>query len=178
MEMKARSIGKLNSTALAEMDGYVCPPSHLQIPGCTNALKREQCDQLWPLTATALESQSTHTGQQVQPVTAQITLLIDELLFQRRIYQLQSLLLILIITAMAVSVAILSCNRGSTSSNSFSPGGVRGGRGFLTRPYALPPRTTMSQLLPSMDSLTPPPSIGIFLSSPIYQNIPRINYGR
>jgi len=66
MEMKARSIEKLNYTALEEMDTYVCPPSHLQIPGGTNTLKKEQCDQLWPPTVTVLELQSPHTGQQVQ----------------------------------------------------------------------------------------------------------------
>ena len=114
---------------------------------------------------TALESQSTHTGQQIQALTTQLTLLTDELLLQRCIYQPQSLLLLLIIIAVAVSVPILFCNRGSTPSNTVSLGRVGGGRGFLTRhlrstsqdddPQTSPPPTTTEQLPPSRDSLTP-----------------------
>ncbi|PUU80503.1 UNC-like C-terminal-domain-containing protein, partial [Tuber borchii] len=80
MEKTAQFIEKLNSTVLAELHSY-----------------REQYDQLWQSTVIALESQNTHADQQIQTLTTRLTLLTDELLFQRRIYQLQSLLLLLII---------------------------------------------------------------------------------
>ena len=183
-----RSIEKLISTVLVEMDSYVCPSSYLQIPGGTNGLKGEKCGQLWPLTATALQSQSTHTGQQVQPLTTQLSLLTNELLFQRRIYQLQPLLLIQIIIAVAVSVCILSCNRKSTSSNSFSPGGVGGGREFLSRhlrstaqnddPQSSPPPDDDEVAITTQRGFTNSSALSWYFSSPIYRNIPRINYGR
>ena len=109
----------------------------------------------------ALESQNTQTDQQIQTLTTRLTLLTDELLFQRRIYQLQSLLLLLIIITAAVSVVILFFNRGSTSSVSLG-----GGRGLLARhlrstshdddPQTPPPPTPTLRLLPRGDSLTSP----------------------
>ncbi|KAG0126541.1 hypothetical protein HOY82DRAFT_461994, partial [Tuber indicum] len=90
MEKTTQFIEKLNSTVLAELRSY-----------------REQYDQLWQSTVIALESQNTHTDQQIQTLTTRLTLLTDELLFQRRIYQLQSLLLLLIIITVVVSVVIL-----------------------------------------------------------------------
>ncbi|RPB05707.1 hypothetical protein L873DRAFT_1661568, partial [Choiromyces venosus 120613-1] len=78
MEKTTQFIEKLNSTVLAELRSY-----------------KEQYDQLWQSTVIALESQNTHTDLQIQTLTTRLTLLTDELLFQRRIYQLQSLLLLL-----------------------------------------------------------------------------------
>jgi len=124
---------------------------------------------------TAFESQSTHTGQQTPPLMTQLTLLIDELLFQWCIYQLQTLLLLLITIAVAVSTAILFCNVGSTSSNPVPFTRVEGGRGFLTRHLRStsqdddlqtpPPQMTTSQLPPSGDSLIPP-ALELSLPSP------------
>jgi len=74
-----------------------------------------------------------HTDQQIQTPATWLPLLTDEPLFQRRIYQLQSLLLLLIATIVAVSVVILFFNRVSTPWNSVSLGGVGGGGGFLAR---------------------------------------------
>ncbi|KAG0637516.1 UNC-like C-terminal-domain-containing protein [Tuber brumale] len=148
MEKTTQFIEKLNSTVLAELRSY-----------------REQYDQLWQSTVIALESQNTHTDQQIQTLTTRLTLLTDELLFQRRIYQLQSLLLLLIIITVVVSVAILFSSRGSSSSNSALPGGA-GARRLLTRhlhsisqdddPQTPPPPTPTPRLSPSGDSLTSP----------------------
>ena len=81
----------------------------------------------------AFESQNTHSDQQIKILVTRLTLLTDELLLQPPIYQLQSILLLLITTTAAVSVVILFFNRGSTSSNLVSLGGIRGGSRFLTR---------------------------------------------
>jgi len=111
------------------------------------------------------ESSNTHTGKQIRTLDTTNFKLTDEPLFLWRIYQPQSLLPLLIIIALAVSIAMLFCNRGSTSSNPVSLGGVRGGRGFLVKylrstsqdddlSIPLPPVMT-EQLPPSRDSLTP-----------------------
>ncbi|CUS10931.1 unnamed protein product [Tuber aestivum] len=154
MEKTTQFIEKLNSTVLAELRSY-----------------REQYDQLWQSTVIALESQNTHTDQQIQTLTTRLTLLTDELLFQRRIYQLQSLLLLLIIITAVVSVAILFLNRGSTPSSSVSPGRL-GGRGLPTGylrsiSQDSDPQTPPPLLTPSPPAPTPrSPLSGSSLTSP------------
>jgi len=95
----------------------------------------------------------------------QLTSLTDAPLFPWRIYQPHSLLPLLIIIAVAASIARLFCNQVSTSLNPVSLGVVRGGQGFLARhirstsqddDLSIPlPLAITEQLPPRRDSLTP-----------------------
>ncbi|KAL7271840.1 hypothetical protein RUND412_005380 [Rhizina undulata] len=64
---------------------------------------RQQYDQLWQSTVIALESQKAQSEKEMLAVSARLTLLADEIIFQKRMYQVQTILLLITICVVIFS---------------------------------------------------------------------------
>lgn len=80
-----------------------CRPSTLCSP--TNLLQKDKYDQLWQSTVIALESQREQSERDMAAVSTRLTILADEMIFQKRMYQIQSFLLLI-----TIGVVIFSRN--------------------------------------------------------------------
>ncbi|KAI5790160.1 UNC-like C-terminal-domain-containing protein [Geopyxis carbonaria] len=58
---------------------------------------REKYDQLWQSTVIALESQREHSDREILAISSRLTLLADEVIFQKRMYQVNTILLLITI---------------------------------------------------------------------------------
>ncbi|KAI5849520.1 UNC-like C-terminal-domain-containing protein [Morchella snyderi] len=88
MEKTAHFIQQLNTTFLTEL-----------------LLYKQQYDQLWQSTVIALESQREQSEREMVAVSTRLTILADEMIFQKRMYQIQSVLLLI-----TIGVVIFSRN--------------------------------------------------------------------
>ncbi|RPB16086.1 hypothetical protein P167DRAFT_562516 [Morchella conica CCBAS932] len=88
MEKTAHFIQQLNTTFLIEL-----------------LLYKQQYDQLWQSTVIALESQREQSEREMIAVSTRLTILADEMIFQKRMYQIQSVLLLI-----TIGVVIFSRN--------------------------------------------------------------------
>lgn len=59
--------------------------------------QRDKYDQLWQSTVLALESQRSHSEREMLAISTRLSFLADEVVFQRRMYQLNTLLLVVTI---------------------------------------------------------------------------------
>lgn len=105
MEKTTAFIEQLNSTFLTELKVYVRPPSsHPSLPHA-NLPQKDKYDQLWQSTVIALESQREQSERDMAAVSTRLTILADEMIFQKRMYQIQSFLLLI-----TIGVVIFSRN--------------------------------------------------------------------
>ncbi|TGZ82883.1 hypothetical protein EX30DRAFT_369935 [Ascodesmis nigricans] len=79
---------RLNETAFADLKNY-----------------REKYDQLWQSTVIALESHRTTTNSELHALSDRLSLIADEVIFQKRLYQLNTILLLI-----TIGVVIFSRN--------------------------------------------------------------------
>lgn len=104
MEKTTAFIEQLNSTFLTELKVYVrSPPLSARSP--TNFPQKDKYDQLWQSTVIALESQRDQSERDMAAVSTRLTILADEMIFQKRMYQIQSFLLLI-----TIGVVIFSRN--------------------------------------------------------------------
>lgn len=81
-----KMLNSLNSSAFADLRSY-----------------RENYEQLWQTTVLALESQRTNSEREIVALSSRLSLLADEIIFQKRMYQLNTLLLVVTICVVIFS---------------------------------------------------------------------------
>ncbi|KAI9835795.1 MAG: hypothetical protein M1838_005219 [Thelocarpon superellum] len=94
----------LNATVLTELRGF-----------------RQQYDQIWQSTIIELETQREQTQREILAVTARLGILADEVIFQKRMSIVQSVLLLLCIALLIFSRTTLTSTSGTTGAYSDMP---------------------------------------------------------
>ena len=88
----------INTSAFADLKTYVGVSfPALLFTWIANTKQRDKYDQLWQSTVLALESQRSHSEREMLMISTRLTLLADEVIFQKRMYQLNTVLLVITI---------------------------------------------------------------------------------